>query len=120
MNCNRASIEPSDFDQNPSEVQLAQRHRGAQGPTSYVPSSAFWEFNSTAGRRLIHSHLLKKLPPQFEDRLGTTAIHIHFDRKTETGFVTDSTGQTVPSVILLWFAWADFYPDTLVFASNKD
>lgn len=63
--------------------------------------------------------LLKKLPPEIEDPLGTTAIHIHFDRKTETGFVTDSTGQTVPSVVLLWFAWADFYPDTLVFVSTK-
>jgi hypothetical protein len=26
----------------------------------------------------------------------------------------------VPSVALFWFAWADFYPDTLLFARPKN
>ena len=63
---------------------------------------------------------LKKLPPEVEDRMGPTPIRIHFDRKNESAFVTDWAGRVVPSVMLFWFAWVDFYPDTLVFAANQD
>ena len=63
---------------------------------------------------------LKKLPPEVEDRMGPTPIRIHFDRKNESAFVTDWAGRVVPSVMLFWFAWMDFYPDTLVFAANQD
>lgn len=59
--------------------------------------------------------ILKKMPATFQDRLGSTAVIVHFDKKSETGFVTDKSGNVVPSVALFWFAWADFYPDTLVF-----
>ena len=63
---------------------------------------------------------LKKSPADLEDRLGDTAIRIHFDKKSESGFVTDRHGMIVPSVALFWFAWADFYPDTLLFAPAKN
>jgi hypothetical protein len=59
--------------------------------------------------------ILKKMPATFQDRLGSTAVIVHFDKKSETGFVTDKTGNVVPSVALFWFAWVDFYPDTLRF-----
>jgi len=62
---------------------------------------------------------LKKSPAELEDRIGSTAIRIHFDKKSENGFVTDRHGMIVPSVALFWFAWADFYPDTLLFARAK-
>jgi hypothetical protein len=63
---------------------------------------------------------LKKLPPDFEDRVGTTPVRIHFDKKSESAFATDRAGNVVPSVVLLWFAWRDFYPDTLVFTAKQE
>jgi len=64
---------------------------------------------------------LKKLPAEVEeDRLGCTPIRIHFDSKNESAFVTDREGNAVPAVVLFWFAWRDFYPDTLVFAADQD
>jgi hypothetical protein len=64
--------------------------------------------------------LLKKSLADLEDRLGTTTIRVDFDSKSESGFVTDSEGRVVPSVVLFWFARTDFYPDTLVYAPKKD
>jgi hypothetical protein len=64
--------------------------------------------------------VLKKSPADFEDRLGATEILIHFDRTSGSAFVTDNERRIVPSVVLFWFAWADFYPGTLVFAAKRD
>ena len=63
---------------------------------------------------------LKKSPADLEDRIGATSIRIHFDKKSESAFATDRHGMIVPSVALFWFAWADFYPDTLLFARAKN
>jgi hypothetical protein len=63
--------------------------------------------------------VLKKMGSDFEDRLGSTAVVVHFDKKSESGFVTDKAGNVVPSVVLFWFAWTGFYPNTLIFVPNK-
>ncbi len=63
---------------------------------------------------------LKKQQPEFKDQLGDMVVVIHFDKKSETAFVTDQLGAAVPSVALSWFAWNDFYPDTLVFNPSRN
>ena len=63
---------------------------------------------------------LKKQLPEFKDQLADMVVIVHFDRNSETAFVTNQSGAAVPSVVLSWFAWNDFYPDSLVFdASSK-
>lgn len=64
--------------------------------------------------------VLKKMPETFEDEVAGKKLHIHFDKKAESGYVTDERGTVVPSVILFWFAWSDFYPETLVFTGRPN
>ena len=61
---------------------------------------------------------LKKQPGSFEDIVAGRRIVVHFDRRTETAYVTMLSGEQAPSLVTFWFAWADFYPDTQVFQSN--
>jgi uncharacterized protein DUF3179 len=63
---------------------------------------------------------LKKQPPQFPDSIGGKNLAIHFDAKSESAYAIDSSGRLLPSLVTFWFAWADFYPDTLVFTASPD
>ncbi len=58
---------------------------------------------------------LKKQAPSFEDEIAGQKILVHFDRRSENASATTSSGSSVPSMTAFWFAWVDFYPDTLVF-----
>jgi hypothetical protein len=59
--------------------------------------------------------ILKKKPAQFADQVSGMALVIHFDKKSETAYVSDENGAVWPSIALFWFAWQDFYPQTLVY-----
>lgn len=59
--------------------------------------------------------ILKRKPAQFADQVGDKALVIHFDKKSETAYVSDKNGAVWPSIALFWFAWQDFYPQTLVY-----
>jgi uncharacterized protein DUF3179 len=61
---------------------------------------------------------LKKQVRDFQDRIGDKTVSIHFDPKSETAYADDSSGKPVPSLVTFWFAWADFYPDTVVFKAS--
>lgn len=58
---------------------------------------------------------LKKQRASFEDDVAGQRIVIHFDRHSENAHASTSSGAQVPSLVTFWFAWVDFYPDTLVF-----
>ncbi len=62
---------------------------------------------------------LKKQPAVFEDDVAGQTITIHFDRKSDNAYATTSSGLQVPSMVAFWFAWVDFYPDTLVFGTGS-
>ncbi len=62
---------------------------------------------------------LKKQPAVFDDDVAGQTITIHFDRKSENAYATTSSGLQVPSMVVFWFAWVDFYPDTLVFGTGS-
>lgn len=59
--------------------------------------------------------ILKKKPAQFADRVSDKTLLIHFDKKSETAYVSDENATVWPSIALFWFAWLDFYPQTLVY-----
>jgi hypothetical protein len=61
---------------------------------------------------------LKKQPSDFEDDIAGQKITIHFDRKSENAYTMTSSGSQVPSMVAFWFAWVDFYADTLVFRGS--
>lgn len=44
---------------------------------------------------------------------------LEFDSTNRTGRVWDSNGDEVPTVIVYWFAWTAFYPDTEVFSAPE-
>ena len=58
---------------------------------------------------------LKKQPEDFHDSIGHQSVEIHFDPKSQTAYASGSSGELLPSIVTFWFAWADFYPDTMVF-----
>jgi len=62
---------------------------------------------------------LKKQAPSFEDEVAGQKIVIHFDPKSENAYATTVSGSQVPSMVAFWFAWVDFYPDTLVFTRPR-
>ncbi len=47
-----------------------------------------------------------------DDRVANIDIAVHFDKETRQHKVTDSDGQVIPSVMVFWFAWQAFYPNT--------
>ncbi len=62
---------------------------------------------------------LKKKPRQFADRVGDTTLVIHFDRESKTAYVTTQSGEVLPSTMVFWFAWQNFFPQTQVLAKER-
>jgi len=65
-------------------------------------------------RKAYPFSILKKMDERIEDYIEGRKIIVNFDKKTQTGYITDENGKALPSITLFWFAWYDFYPDTLV------
>lgn len=61
---------------------------------------------------------LKKQPSSFPDDVGGQKILIHFDHRSQTAYASTPSGAQAPSIVTFWFAWVDFYPDTLVFTGR--
>ncbi len=64
--------------------------------------------------------MLKTKAPELQDVLAEKAVRVHFDPKSENAWITDTDGKTLPSMTTFWFAWTDFYPDSLVFKSDAE
>lgn len=47
-----------------------------------------------------------------KDKVGTQDIIINYNAKTRNPLITNSQGDTIPSVMVFWFAWQAFYPAT--------
>jgi Protein of unknown function (DUF3179) len=53
-----------------------------------------------------------------EDRLGSGAVSIRFDRERRTAQAFDSAGQELPAYVAFWFAWSAFYPKADAFVAH--
>ncbi len=47
-----------------------------------------------------------------EDKIGRTSIRVQYHRDAKRALVTTANGKIVPSVMVYWFAWQAFYPET--------
>jgi len=52
----------------------------------------------------------------FEDSVGDTELTIEWHEKDKYARAIDRHGKEIPTVIVYWFAWYAFHPDTEVFA----
>ena len=59
--------------------------------------------------------LRKHGPASFEDSVGNTELTIEWHEKEKYARAIDSHGKEIPTVIVYWFAWYAFHPDTAVF-----
>lgn len=53
----------------------------------------------------------------FADRVGDVSVTVQYDRSTRHPEVTMADGTVVSSVMVYWFAWQAFYPDTELWES---
>jgi len=58
---------------------------------------------------------LKKANTPFDDTVGGKEITIHFDKSSNSAFVTEKDGEKIPSLMAYWFAWHTFHPNAKVF-----
>lgn len=52
---------------------------------------------------------LKKKPAQFVDKVNGKTLLIHFDRKSQTAWATDKSGDVPSTTTVFWYVWQDFY-----------
>jgi hypothetical protein len=63
---------------------------------------------------------LKKSDSPIQDRIGEISVTIEFDVKHQTAVALDQDRNYLESIQLYWFAWAAFYPDTLIWSHDDD
>lgn len=49
------------------------------------------------------------------DVIGNQEVHVSYDASARSVKVANASGRLIPSVQAYWFAWAAFYPETLVY-----
>jgi len=55
----------------------------------------------------------------FVDITNGKPYTIHWSEEDEYARILDADGDELPSVIVYWFAWYAFHPETLVFEANS-
>lgn len=55
-----------------------------------------------------------------QDVLGGQPVQVHYNESARSAWMTNPTGQQLPTVQAYWFAWVAFYPETLVYAPTGD
>lgn len=54
------------------------------------------------------------------DRVAGRVVTIDFDASNRTGQVLNASGETIPSTIAYWFAWAAFHPGTDLYKASDE
>ncbi len=64
---------------------------------------------------------LSRIESEMVDQVSGQRILIRFEAKHQNAWVEDAQGTILPSVVVYWFAWYTFHPDTEVFrAADRD
>jgi len=58
---------------------------------------------------------LKQGPAQFVDDFQDRRLHITYDDKNQTAQIVDADGNELPTVLVFWFAWYAFHPETEIY-----
>ena len=64
--------------------------------------------------------LRKNDSSKFVDTIDGKPYTIHWSEEDEYARIIDAGGTELPSVIVYWFAWYAFHPDTLVFEAENE
>jgi len=60
--------------------------------------------------------LLRERQAPLEDQIGKTKVKIVYSPEADSAQVLEvASGRLIPSVVVYWFAWATFHPDTPVY-----
>ena len=62
---------------------------------------------------------LKKTKEAVRDQFNGKEVLVHYDKKEESAYITDSNDIVIPSITLFWFAWAAFHPDTEIYKKGN-
>lgn len=103
----------------PPRLRSAPKEKRPGGTANLRPMERVLGVHINGVYKVYPFSMLKKKPERFEDRIGEKKVFIHFDKQSETGYVTDESGAIVPSITVFWFAWSDFYPETVVFSDEQ-
>ncbi len=55
----------------------------------------------------------------FEDDLGGMTVIVEWQQHDAFAAIRDSSGEILPSVIVYWFAWYAFHPETAIFRATE-
>ncbi len=61
---------------------------------------------------------LKKGPNQFADKFQGRRFKVIYDEKNETARILDTDGKEEPTLLVFWFAWYAFHPNTEIYTAN--
>ncbi len=56
---------------------------------------------------------------KLQDTVGDKKINIHYTKKSRHHVITNQDGKPIPSVLVFWFAWQAFYPNTEVWDGSS-
>lgn len=62
---------------------------------------------------------LEKAASPVKRKFNGTELIVNFDAFHESASVTNTAGEVIPGIILYWFAWVAFHPDTEVFTAEE-
>ena len=61
---------------------------------------------------------LKKGPARFTDTVGGVQVEVSYDNDNATANITPVDGREMTAMILYWFAWSAFHPDTQIYTAE--
>ena len=61
---------------------------------------------------------LEKGPENFVDEFQGRSFEVIYDHKNQTARIVDANGDELASLLVFWFAWYAFHPDTDIYTAN--
>lgn len=62
---------------------------------------------------------LKIGPEKFTDTVGGVQVEVSYDDENGTASIVSPDGKKLSTMILYWFAWSAFHPDTQIYTADK-
>ena len=62
---------------------------------------------------------LRKSKGIIKDVVSGQDLLIHYNKKEESAYITDTDNRIITSTTLFWFAWVAFHPDTMIYYIRK-
>ena len=63
-------------------------------------------------------NVLKKSKGVISDSIGSRPVLVYYDKQGNYAYITNNSGDLLPSITLYWFAWYTFHTDTEVYVNH--